>query len=268
MSLDIRMATKLAGAARWGLIGLAGLVMFAAAASWAAVLESPANDSVVSGIGLISGWKCSAGDITVTIDEGKHLAVAMSQEWNDLRTTGECRGTIYHGFIMGINWAELGDGEHVVVAYDDGVAFARSTFVVGTTGEAFLEGVTRRTVVDDFPEPGQRTQLEWNESTQHFEIAAVWGKALAGYDRAYWRQYDADAAAGTYQTATYLYTEEPDVAACLAGRLSQGGRNRALEAANQIRALHGLHPVQVEFVIRPAGAGDGADPGRQRLSEP
>ena len=244
MSLGSRMATRMAGAARWVLIGLAGLVTFAAAASWAAVLESPANDSVVSGIGLISGWKCSAGDITVTIDEGKHLAVAMGQERNDWRTTGECRGTIYHGFIMGINWAELGDGEHVVVAYDDGVAFARSTFIVGTTGEAFLEGVIRRTVVDDFPEPGQRTQLEWNQSTQHFEIAAVWGEALAGYDRAYWRQYDADAAAGTYQTVTYLYAEEPDVAACLAGRLSQGGRNRALEAANQIRALHGLPPVR------------------------
>ena len=227
--------------ARRVLIGLVNLVMLVAAAGWAAVLESPADGSVLSGIGFISGWKCDAGRITVTIDEGSHLAVAVR---SDSQTAGQCEGTAHHGFIMRINWALLGDGEHVVVAYDDGVTFARSTFIVGTTGEAFLEGVIRRTVVDDFPEPGQRTQLEWNESTQHFEIAAVWGEALAGYDRAYWRQYDADAAAGTYHTGRYLYAEEPDVAACFAGRLTQGGRNRALEAANQIRALHGLPPVR------------------------
>ena len=239
MILDTTMRS-----ARRVLVSLVGLVAFVAATSWAAVLESPANDSVVSGIGLISGWKCDAGHITVTIDEESHRAVAMQQERRDPRTAGQCGGAAHHGFVMWINWALLGNGEHVVVAYDDGAAFARSTFTVGTTGEAFLEGVIRRTVVDDFPEPGQRTLLEWNESTQHFEIAAVWGEALAGYDRAYWRQYDADAAAGTYQTVTYLYAEKPDVAACFAGRLSQGARNRALEAANQLRALHGLPPVR------------------------
>ena len=232
------------GSIRKVLFALASLVMFAAAASWAAVLESPANNSVLSGIGFVSGWKCDAGHITVTIDEGSHRAVAMRQERRDPRTAGQCAGTTHHGFLMWINWALLGDGEHVVAAYDDGVAFARSTFTVGTTGEAFLEGVIRRTVVDDFPEPGQRTLLEWNEGTQHFEIAAVWGEALAGYDRTYWRQYDADAAAGTYQTRDYLYAEQPDVAACLAGRLTQNARNRALEAANRIRDLHGLPPVR------------------------
>ena len=224
--------------------GLAALAVFVAAASWAAVLESPADGSVLSGIGSISGWKCDAGRITVTIDEGSHLAVATRQERGDLRTDGQCDGTTDHGFVRWINWALLGDGEHAVAAYDDGVVFARSTFIVGTTGESFLEGAVRRTVVDDFPEPGQRTRLEWNEGTQHFEIAAVWGEALAGYDRAWWRRYDADAAAGTWQTGAYLYAEEPDVAACLAGRLTQDARNRALEAANQIRNLHGLPPVR------------------------
>ena len=217
--------------------------MLVAAAGWAAVLESPAHGSVVSGIGFVSGWKCDAGRITVTIDDGRHRAVAMRQDQRDPRAAGQCGAATPHGFVLWINWALLGDGEHVVAAYDDGVAFARSTFSVGTTGAAFLEGVVRRTVVDDFPEPGQRTLLEWNESTQHFEIAAVWGEALAAYDRAWWRQYDA-AAAATYQTAAYLYAEAPDVAACLPGRLTQDARNRALQAANQIRALHGLPPVR------------------------
>ena len=225
------------------LVGLVSLVVLVAAASWAAVLESPAHGSVVSGLGFVAGWKCDAGRITVTIDDGRHRAVARRQDQPGSRAAGECGGTTPHGFVLWINWALLGDGEHVVAAHDDGVAFARSTFSVGTTGAAFLQGVIRRTVVDAFPEPGQRTLLEWNESTQHFEIAAVWGEALAGYDRAWWRQYEADAAA-PYQTAAYLYAEAPDVAACLPGRLTQDARNRALQAANQIRALHGLPPVR------------------------
>ena len=238
------MAGRVGAMRRRVCVGLVGLGVLVAAASWAAVLESPAHGSVVSGIGFIAGWKCDAGHITVTIDAGRPRAVAMRQERRDPRAAGQCGGTTDHGFVLWINWALLGDGEHVVVAYDGGVAFARSTFSVGTTGEAFLEGVVRRTVVDDFPEPGQRTLLEWNESTQHFEIAAVWGEALAAYDRAWWRQYDADAAAGTWQSAASLYAAAPDVAACLAGRLTQGARNRALQAANQIRALHGLPPVR------------------------
>ena len=37
------------------LVGLVSLVVLVAAASWAAVLESPAHGSVVSGIGFIAG---------------------------------------------------------------------------------------------------------------------------------------------------------------------------------------------------------------------
>ena len=211
----------------------------------AAVLESPAAGAVLSGLGFISGWKCHAGTITVVIDEnGEHLSVAMHQERGDLRAAGVCGGTINHGFIMQINWALLGAGEHVVVAYDDGVEFARHTFSVGTTGEEFLKDVARRTVLEDFPTPGKQALLEWNESTQHFEIVTVWGDELPEYDQAYWRQYDADLAEGTYREAAFLYAEEPDVDACFAGRLTQAAKNRALEAMNQIRALHGVPPVQ------------------------
>ena len=132
-----------------------------------------------------------------------------------------------------------------MVAYDEGVEFDRATFTVGTTGEEFVEGVRRRTVVDGFPAPGERALLEWNESTQHFEIRYVWGSALTGvYDQAYWRQYADDLTASTYGEAEFLYTEEPDVDRCFAGRLTQAAKDRALEAMNQIRALHGLSAVQ------------------------
>ena len=209
----------------------------------AAVLESPAANAVLSGLGFISGWKCDASNITVVIDEnGEHLSVAMHQERGDLRSV--CGGTIRHGFIKQINWALLGDGEHVVVAYDEGVEFARSTFTVGTTGEEFLTDVSRRTVLDGFPSPGERAVLQWNESTQHFEIVTVWGVALDGeYDRSYWRQYTEDQKTRAFTTGEELYAELPDVETCFAGRLTQAAKNRALVAANQIRALHGLPAV-------------------------
>ena len=209
----------------------------------AAVLDSPASGAALSGIGFISGWKCNASHITVVIDEnGEHLPVAMHQERGDLRL--ECDGTIRHGFIKQFNWALLGDGEHVVVAYDDGVEFARSTFTVGTTGEEFLTDVRRRTVLDGFPAPGERAVLEWNESTQHFEVVTVWGVALDGeYDRSYWRRFTEDQKTGAFTTDSELYAELPDVATCFAGRLTQAAKNRALAAANQIRALHGLTPL-------------------------
>jgi hypothetical protein len=130
------------------------------------------------------------------------------------------------------------------VAYDDGVEFARATFTVGTTGEEFLTDVSRRTVLDGFPSPGERAVLQWNESTQHFEIVTVWGVALdSEYDRSYWRQFTEDQKTGAFTTDEELYAELPDVDTCFAGRLTQAAKNRALEAANQIRALHGLTSV-------------------------
>ncbi len=233
-----------AGMKKTAIFGLViASLLVSTAVSKAAVLESPARGAVLSGIGFISGWKCDASNITVVIDEnGEHLSVAMHQERGDLRLV--CGGTIRHGFVKQFNWALLGDGEHVAVAYDDGVEFARATFTVGTTGEEFLTDVKHRTVLDGFPSPGERAVLQWNESTQHFEIVTVWGVALDGeYDRSYWRRFTEDKETRAFTTDEELYAEVPDLETCFAGRLTQAAKNRALEAANQIRALHGLTPL-------------------------
>ena len=223
-------------------LALAGLLAWTPTLR-ATVLESPVQDAVLSGLGFISGWKCHAGTITVVIDEnGEHLSVAMHQERGDLRPV--CGGTIRHGFIKQLNWTLLGDGAHVVVAYDDGVEFDRATFTVGSTGEEFVEGVRRRTVVDGFPAPGERALLEWNESTQHFELVEVRAGELIGREWAWWWQYNDALVEGTYRGSWFLYAEESDVDACQPSRLSQAAKNRALEAMNQIRALHHLSPVQ------------------------
>ena len=208
------------------LVGLALANLFSSTAvSSAAVLESPAQGGALSGLGFISGWKCDAGNITVTIDGGKPLPVALPQARRDLRPV---RGPIRPGFIMQLNWTVLGDGAHEVVAYDDGVEFDRATFTVGSTGAEFLEDVVRRTVIDGVPAPGESAFLEWNASTQHFAILAVWTSGrTAAYDRAWWRRYNQDLGAGTYTTQEFLYDEAPDVAACEPGALAVGARSRA-----------------------------------------
>ena len=131
------------------------------------VLENPGDGSKLSGLGFISGWKCNAGRITVTLNGGGHIPAATGQPRADTRIA--C-GTINNGFITQMNWALLGDGTHTAVAYDDGVEFARSTFEVTTLGEEFVEGVDGVCRLVDFPALGETTLLEWNQATQHFEI--------------------------------------------------------------------------------------------------
>lgn len=122
------------------IVGMAiSVVALVVSLAQAAVLESPANGANLSGIGFISGWKCDAGDITVPLNGGRHIPLTEEQPRAEVRHV--C-GTVNHGFIIQINWALLGDGEHTAVAYDDGVEFVRSTFMVVTTGEEFLRGVT------------------------------------------------------------------------------------------------------------------------------
>ena len=154
------------------LLFIALFVGVTASPSQAAVLESPANGANLSGIGFISGWKCNARTITVTIDGGGHISLATGQPRADTRPVCD---TTDNGFITQVNWALLDDGEHTAVAYDDGAEFARATFEVVTTGEEFLTGVTAQCHVPDFPAPGQDSRFEWNESTQHLELIRVDG---------------------------------------------------------------------------------------------
>ena len=136
-----------------------------------AVLESPATGATVSGLGLISGWKCNAGEITVVIDEGDPHAVVTHLDRMD--TAGHCDDATDNGFLAQMNWNFLGAGEHTAVAYDDGEEFARHTFLVGTTGEEFLEDVMGECTIADFPAPGESATFVWSESTQHLELSEV-----------------------------------------------------------------------------------------------
>ena len=113
------------------------------------------------------------GDITVRLDEGDPIPTLYEFPRGD--TSGIC-GDANNGFVTYFNWAILSDGEeHTAVAYDDGVEFARSTFTVATLGEEFVVGAAGECTIPDFPSMGETATFEWNESTQHLELAEIMG---------------------------------------------------------------------------------------------
>ena len=71
------------------------------------------------------------------------------------------------------NWNLLGDGEHEVVAYVDGVELSRATVTVTTLGHEFLRGATGECTAQDFPSPGETVTLEWQQNQQNFVITGV-----------------------------------------------------------------------------------------------
>lgn len=161
------------------LLAIAALAV-AAPAAGQAVLENPAPNSRQSGIGVVSGWKCDAGSLSVSFDGMPSSRVAYGTGREDTRSV--C-GDADNGFSYLINWNLLGDGQHTLTLYDDGVAFATATFDVVTMGAPFIRSTTGTKHVVDFPALGEGTTLQWQEGAQNF-IIADWlpnGTALVRY---------------------------------------------------------------------------------------
>ena len=148
-----------------------GVLLLTPALTHAATLEIPGTGANLSGIGVISGWKCeAAGAITVRLDGGTPLPLLYGSERGD--THGVC-GDTNNGFVAIWNWAELGEGPHTAVASDNGVEFAQSTFTVATLGEPFVQGASGECTLADFPAAGERATFAWNQATQHLELVGA-----------------------------------------------------------------------------------------------
>ena len=157
-----------------------GLFLLAPALAHATSLDIPSEGDKLSGIGLISGWKCEAdGEITITFytedSDGTLMPasdpIPMTYGASRIDTSPACGNDDgNNGFYALWNWAILGDGEHTAVASDNSGEFARNTFTVTTAGTEYLVGASKEVTVPDFPNSGDTTILEWNQSTQHFEM--------------------------------------------------------------------------------------------------
>ena len=131
-----------------------------------AILENPSLGSAQSGVGVISGWACEAGEIVIELD-GMPLKAGYGTTREDTRS--RC-GDTNNGFSLLYNWNLLDDGEHTVRALLDGVEFANTTVRVTTFGEQFLRGASGMFPIPDFPSPGETKKLQWEESLQNFVI--------------------------------------------------------------------------------------------------
>ncbi|CAN5357914.1 hypothetical protein BH11PSE11_BH11PSE11_20080 [soil metagenome] len=130
-------------------------------------LENPQPNSRESGVGVISGWHCSATKIEIEFDGTTTSPASHGTSREDTR--GVC-GKIYTGFSLLLNWNTLGAGSHVIRALADGVEFGRATAIVVPLGAEFWRGKNGSMRLDNFPEAGKGVIAEWQESKQNFVI--------------------------------------------------------------------------------------------------
>ena len=131
-------------------------------------LENPGTESFQSGVGVLSGWVCAAERVEIELN-GVAQPAAYGTERRD---TEEVCGDTDNGFGLLFNWNLLGEGEHDVVAFVDGVELGRATVTVTTLGAEFLRGAEGECEVEDFPTPGEMVTLVWQQNSQNFVIAS------------------------------------------------------------------------------------------------
>jgi PhoPQ-activated pathogenicity-related protein len=130
-------------------------------------LENPANGSYQSGVAVISGWVCEADNVEIEFDGTKIRAASYGTGRGD--TQSVC-GDKNNGFGLLYSMNLLGDGQHSLRVLVDGIELARSEFVVTTLGEKFLRNASGEYRLSDFPEPGDHTDVQWDQSRQNFLI--------------------------------------------------------------------------------------------------
>lgn len=158
----MRIATTLLAAAMFLAAPLAG-------AQAIGFIETPTNGETASGIGTVSGWHCSASAVTLRIDA--FPPIAAGSRTDRLDTQAVC-GRADTGFSLLFNYNNLPLGAHTVVAFADGVEFARVDFTTVTLGTDFLRGESGTRVLRNFPAMNEALVLQWRENRQNFAIAA------------------------------------------------------------------------------------------------
>ena len=146
-------------------------------------LENPEADSFQSGLGVISGWVCEADEVEIVIETaGEEVARIAAAYGTERADTEEGCGDADNGFGLLLNWNELGDGAHEVVALVDGIEVGRAPVTVTTLGAAFVRDVAGTCTVEDFPSPGETVTVVWQEANQNFVLTD--GAVPSGLNRA------------------------------------------------------------------------------------
>ena len=147
------------------------LALFAQGVSAEGRIETPKSGTLMSGKALFSGWHCDASKVEIELPDGSKLEAAYGTPRADVTGAGFCDGNENVGYGALYNMNLLGDGEHTIKAYADGVEFATSTFTVTKLSSGnFLSGAEATVSVADFPVAGNSVTLAWEQTLQNFVI--------------------------------------------------------------------------------------------------
>ena len=133
-------------------------------------LEIPAPDSTVNGVGIISGWSCLGGELKAEIiDAGEVVdTVVLNHGSSRTDTEGVC-GDSNNGFSATVNWNHYAQGAKTIRLIRNGEEAESNEFsILRLSDDEFLTGASGMCVVNNFPDAGQDTTIEWDESRQGF----------------------------------------------------------------------------------------------------
>lgn len=77
------------------IMGWIAVLVLATGTAHAATLEIPTPHTTLSGIGVISGWKCDAGELTVRFDGGDSIPLVYGSERKDVLDAGACDHSLF-----------------------------------------------------------------------------------------------------------------------------------------------------------------------------
>ena len=142
-----------------------------------AALEIPSPGTNVSGVGLVSGWSCLGGELTVEFSDENgavldHLTQTVLQGSERIDTEGAC-GDINNGFSSLFNWARLGSGERTARLIRNGEEIASSTFMVTAFDRDFLSDAEGMCTIPNFPDMGTNATFVWETSQQGLVLESV-----------------------------------------------------------------------------------------------
>ena len=138
----------------------------------AAFLENPVNNSIKSGVHIISGWACEARRVQVYLNDNRDPYPLL---YGASRTDTECVcGDSNNGFIGLFNYNLLDDGQHTIALHVDGKEVSRRRFRVVTLGEEFVRGESASGELN--LSNGIKTFFKWEQGRQGFDITGFRAK--------------------------------------------------------------------------------------------
>lgn len=134
-------------------------------------LENPAAGSTQSGIGVVSGWHCTAQTISVSIDD---LDFGQAGAGTNRFDTESVCGHPRTGFSRLISWSALAEGSHTISVYADGALIETRNFnTIRSGGQPFASGLSANYTLSGFPAPDQFATLTWREAKQSFVVTRI-----------------------------------------------------------------------------------------------